>query len=707
MDNKQRAALTGGFGFRSAGHAGMAALAMAMLVATTARVGAQSDADAPTVHGVAMHGAPKYGEGFEHVDYVMPDAPKGGDVKLARVGSFDSLNPYILEGTYPTDCLEDRFYETLTKDTSDEPFSEYGLLAETIQMPADRSWVAYTLRTEARWHDGTPVTPDDVVFSLSLLKEKGHPFYQDYYADLVSATAEGDRTVRFAFKPGTANRELPLITGQIPIFQKAYWEAHDFEKPSLDVPVSSGPYKIGKVDAGNSLTQVRDPDYWGKDLPINVGRYNFDSMHYDFYRDSDVALEAFKAGEYDYRSENSSKKWATGYDFPALKEGKVTKEEIPYGATNGMQGWVFNMRRDIFADKRVREALGYAFDFEWTNANIMYNAYTRSESYFSNSELASSGLPENDELALLEPFRAQLPAEVFTTAFKVPNTGGTEDGLRENLKAAVALLEAAGWTVKDNQLVNDKGEPMKFEILLDDAGFERSTGPFIDNLKKLGVDASMRTVDPSQYEKLVEDFDFDVIIGVWGQSLSPGNEQRNYWTCESAKTNGSYNYAGICDPVVDALVDEVISADSREGLVTATRALDRALLWGIYVVPQWYNRVYRVAYWNVVKRPEKTPDLYLDFDAWFANIDQAADIRKAQDAIAFVEPTEEGAEAATGATGEVTASEPVSATTEAAPEPAGGTGGGLPGGTMALVIGALVVVGAVYLFMRSRGGQAA
>lgn len=687
-------------GRRSAVCLAAAGLSAAVLAGA---VRAQEDAEVPKVHGVAMHGEPKYGPDFEHLDYADPAAPKGGDVKRAVVGSFDSLNPYILEGMYAEE-LEDHFYESLTTSTSDEPFSEYGLLAESIQMPEDRTWVAYTLRPEARWHDGTPVTPDDVVFSYQTLTTKGHPFYKDYYADITEAIKVDERTVRFNFKPDTTNRELPLIAGQMPMFQKAYWEGKAFETPSLDVPISSGPYKIDRIDPGNSLVMVRDPDYWGKDLPINVGRFNFDSIQYDYYRDSDVALEAFKAGEYDWRQENSSKNWATGYAFPALEEGLVTKEEIPYGATNGMQGWVFNTRRPFFKDRKVREALGHAFDFEWTNKNITYDAYTRSESYFSNSELASSGLPEGAELALLEPFRASAPAEVFEQPFKAPSTGGTEDGLRANLAKAVALLEEAGWTVQDNKLVNADGEPMKFEILLDNAGFERSTGPFIDNLKKLGVDASMRTIDPSQYEKLVEDFDFDMIVHLWGQSLSPGNEQRNYWTCESAETPGSANYAGICDPAVDALVEAVITAESREDLVTATRALDRLLLWGHYAVPQWYNRVYRVAYWNVVRRPEKTPDLYLDFDAWYANLDEAQAIRDAQAKLEFVAPTEEGAEAppAAEATAEPTAGE-AEGDAGAAAGPSEGEGGGFGGTTLG--IAAVVLVGLVYLFMRSRRGQ--
>lgn len=667
--------------------------------AQTAPAAAPAAADAPKAHGLAMHGALKYAPDFTHFDYADPDAPKGGDVKLAQTGSFDSLNPYILEGTTPYLVLEDRFYETLTTSSLDEPFSVYGRLAATVQTPADRSWTVFTLRPEARWSDGTPVTADDVVFSFNILRDKGHPFYQQYYGDVDKVASLDPLTVRFDTKAGTTNRELPLILGQVPIFQKAWWSTRAFDKPSLDIPVSSGPYKVGKVDPGSSLTLVRDPNYWGKDVPVNKGRYNFDTMRYDFYLDSDVALEAFKAGEYDYRAENSSKNWAVGYDFPALKEGKVVKEEIPNDNDQGMQGYWFNLRRPLFQDKRVREALILAFDFEWTNANLTYNAYTRDNSYFSNSELGARGLPEGAELALLEPFRGKVPDEVFTKAYAPPSTGGTEDGLRANLKQAVDLLQSAGWTVKDNALVDAAGKPLKFEILLDDPGFERITGPYIDNLKKLGVDASMRTVDPSQYEKLTEDFDFDVIIVNRGQSESPGNEQRDYWTCEAAKTPGSGNYPGICDPAVDAMVDAVVNAADRTALVTASRALDRVLQWGQYVVPQWHISHSREAYWKVIRHPATMPNLGKDFDAWYADSSQAEAIRKAQEAIAFMTPTAEGeAGAAAADTTAVTATVAATATLPAAP--AGTTGGG---SLLLPALGLLAIVAVGWFVMRRRG----
>lgn len=667
-----------------------------------ASIPAAAAEEPPWVHALAMHGDPKYGPDFSHFDYVDPNAPKAGDIKLSQIGTFDSLNPFILEGNSPAGVLEERFYEYLTVSARDEPFTQYGLLAEAMQMPEDRKWVAFRLRQEARWSDGTPVTADDVVFSFNTIMEKGHPFYKDYWADVKEVVKIDDRTVRFNFDPKTINRELPLIMGQLPILQQAWWKDRDFSSPSLEIPVSSGPYKIDAqaLRPGSAITLVRDPNYWGASLAVNVGRHNFDRMQWEFYRDSAVAMEAFKAGEYDWRYENSSKQWATAYDFPALNEGKVVKEEIPNASDQGMQGWVFNTRREFFKDKRVREALVYAFDFEFTNKSLMYNMYTRCNSFFSNSELGCRGLPEGEELAILNQFRDQLPPEVFTTEWKPPSTGGTEEGFRANLAKAVALLEEAGWTVKDGKLVNAAGQPMRFEILLSDTGWERLTGPYIDNLKKLGIEATMRTVDQAQYEERVEQFDFDMIVHRYGQSESPGNEQRNYWSCASAKTNGSQNYAGICDPVVDALIERVIAARSREDLVAATRALDRVLLWGYYLVPHWYIEYDRVAYWKVVARPATSPKYGIDLDTWFANTAEAEAIRAAQEAIEFVPPTEEAAAGAVEPTQPVTATEAV--TTTEVPGPTG-----LSTTTIVLLaIGLLVVLGLALYFMRRPSEQA-
>ncbi len=661
--------------------------------------GAAEAEEVPWVHALAMHGEPKYGPDFANYEYADPNAPKTGDIRLASIGTFDSLNPYILEGNSPGGVLEERFYEYLAVSARDEPFTEYGLLAEAMQMPEDRKWVAFRLRQEARWSDGSPVTADDVVFSFNTIMEKGHPFYKDYWADVKEAVKVDERTVRFNFEPETINRELPLIMGQLPVFQKAWWESRQFDAVSLEIPVSSGPYKIDPAGLreGSSIVLVRDPNYWGASLPVNVGRHNFDRMQWDFYRDSAVALEAFKAGEYDWRYENSSKQWATAYDFPALREGKVVKEEIPNESDNGMQGWVFNTRRDFFKDKRVREALALAFDFEFANKNLMYDMYTRCNSYFSNSELGASGLPEAAELEILEPHRDKLPPEVFTTEWQPPSTGGTEEGLRANLAKAVQLLEDAGWTVQDGKLVDQAGKPMEFEILLSDTGWERLTGPYIDNLKKLGVEATMRTVDQAQYEERVEQFDFDMIVHLWGQSESPGNEQRNYWSCNSAETKGSANYAGICDPVVDALIDRVIAARSREDLVAATRALDRVLLWGFYLVPHWYIDYDRVAYWKVLARPEISPKYGVDLTTWFANTAEAAAIRAAQEAIEFVEPTEEGAPEEVAPAEEITPTGVVTPTEV----PAGPSGLGT-GTIVLLAIGLLVLVGLAAYFLRGQ-----
>ncbi|MCB1734879.1 MAG: ABC transporter substrate-binding protein [Gammaproteobacteria bacterium] len=565
-------------------------------------------------YGIAMHGDLKYRVDFQHFDYVNPDAPKGGDVHLADIGTFDSLNPYILKGEPPTGI--GLLFDTLTAKSDDEAFSEYGLIAESIEVPADRSWVAYHLRPEARFADGSPVTADDVVWSLEILKTEGHPFYKSYFANVTKAEKLGPLYVRFTFSGGE-NRELPLIVGELPVLPKAWWANRDFSKTTLEPPLGSGPYEIAEVDAGRSITYRLRDNYWGKDLPVNKGRYNFASMRYDYYRDATVALEAFKSGDVDFRSENTAKVWATAYDFPALREGRAKKEEIANERPTGMQGFVFNTRRALFSDVRVREALNLLFDFEWTNANLFHGAYTRTDSYFSNSELASHGLPEGAELAILDAFRTQLPERVFNTEYKPPVSDGS-GRIRSQQREALQLLQAAGWTLKDRKLINaESGQGFEFEILLVSPAFERIVLPFARNLERIGIAAKVRTVDATQYQQRLDDFDFDMIVGTFGQSLSPGNEQRDFWGSAVADTKGSRNLAGVHDPVVDALIDEVISAPDRNALIARTRALDRVLLWGFYVIPQWHNRVFRVAYWDKFGRPETTPKYALGFDAWW------------------------------------------------------------------------------------------
>jgi microcin C transport system substrate-binding protein len=587
-----------------------------LLVHMSCLLAGAADTRAVVSHGLSIHGDLKYPPGFKHFDYASPEAAKGGDVRLAAIGTFDNLNPFILKGV-PAAGLG-QVFETLTVASADEPSSEYGLIAESMEVPSDRSWVIFTLRPEARFHDGSPITADDVVWTFQTLKTKGHPVYRSYYQHIAKAEALAPRKVKFSFAPGE-NRELPVIAGQIPVLSKAYWSTRDFEKTTLESPLGSGPYRVESVDAGRSIVYRRVKDYWGAKVPVRIGHNNFDSLRYDYYRDGTVALEAFKAGQYDFRQENSAKSWATGYNSPALSQGLLKKEEIPNQVPTGMQGFVFNTRRAVFQDRRVRQALGEAFDFEWSNKNLFYGAYARTKSYFSNSELASSGLPSPEELRILEPFRAQLPPELFLKPYEPPKTDGSGD-IRGNLRDALTLLKDAGWVVRGQKLVNAKtGEPMQFEILLDDPQFERITLPFAKNLERLGVTARVRTVDTAQYQNRIDNFDFDMTVVLWGQSLSPGNEQADFWTSERANVPGSRNLAGVRDPVIDKLVALVISAPDRESLVARTRALDRALLWGFYAIPHFHNRTFRVAYWDKFSRPRISPKYALGFDTWWVD----------------------------------------------------------------------------------------
>ena len=572
--------------------------------------------DSAAAHAIALHGEPKYGPGFTNFDFVNPGAPKGGNIRLAAIGTFDTLNPYTLKGVAASGL--GLTYDTLTHNAEDEAFTEYGLIAETIEVAADHSSVTYQLRPQARFHDSSPVRVEDVIFSLETLKQKGHPFYRAYYADIETGEKIGERGVRFRFS-GSENRELPLILGQMPVLPEHYWGSREFDRTTLEPPVSSGPYRIIAVDPGRSTTYQRVDDWWGQDLAVNVGRYNFDTIRYDYYRDSTVALQAFKAGEYDFRQENTSKNWATGYQGPALNEGLIKQEEIPNQMPTGMQGFLFNTRKAVFADPGVREALAYAFDFEWTNKALFYNAYSRTDSYFSNSELASSGLPSSQELEILEPWRGQLPEAVFEREYQPP-AGDGSGNIRGNLRTATRLLREAGWEIRDGQLINrDNGSALRFEMLLVQPGFERVVLPLKKNLKRLGITMSVRTVDVSQYQKRLDNFDFDMIVMSIGQSLSPGNEQRDFWTSAKADEPGGRNYAGVRDPVVDALVDLVISAPDRASLIYRTQALDRVLLWGHYVIPNWHTRVFRVAYWNKFARPVIPPKYSLGFNTWWVD----------------------------------------------------------------------------------------
>ncbi|BES71585.1 extracellular solute-binding protein [Marinobacter nanhaiticus D15-8W] len=571
---------------------------------------------AEAVHGFAMHGAPKYGPDFKHFDYVNPDAPKGGTLKQGVVANgYDSLNPFLLKGVSAAG-IQVYTYDSLLIASDDEPFTMYGLIAESLETPEDRSYVTFNINPDARFSDGEPITAEDVVFTFNLLTEKGHPFYRNYYAEVEKVTAEGKLRARFDFGK-TQNRELPLILGQMPILPKHYWEKHEFEESGLTIPVSSGPYTIASFDAGRSITYKRNPDYWAKDLPVNVGRHNFEQVRYDYYSDDTVALEAFKAGIYDFRLESSAKNWATAYASDALQEGRIVKQAVHHGRPVGMQAFIMNTRKHPFDNRKVREALAYGFDFDWANENLFYGQYTRTDSYFENSELASSGLPEGDELALLEPYREQLPSEVFDEEYHPPSTtGGTT--LRDNLRTAMTLLNEAGYEIKNGKMVEtETGKPLRFEILLHQKTFERVVLPFKQNLGRLGIDVDVRLIDTNQYVQRVRNFNYDMVVLSLGQSDSPGNEQRDYWHSSNADSPGTRNYMGVSDPVVDDLVAKVIQAPDRESLVTRTRALDRVLLWGHYVVPQWHLAVDRIAYWHHLARPDETPKSGIDLSRWW------------------------------------------------------------------------------------------
>ena len=573
-------------------------------------------------HAVTLYDeAPKYPADFTHFDYVNPDAPKGGTLRLSGFGGFDSLNPYISRGTSAEQL--GLIYDTLTFHSLDEPFTEYGLVAESIEKAEDGSWVRFKLRPEARFHDGAAITADDVVFTFNTLIEQGAPFYRAYYGDVDSVVADDPHSVTFHFKH-SGNRELPLVLGQLPVLPKHYWEGRDFSKGSLEAPLGSGPYQIGQVRPGRSVSFERVKDYWAKDLPVQRGFYNFDRIVVDYYRDGNVTLEAFKAGQFDFNQEMAAKNWATGYSSPALSAGRIIKEEIPNNNTQGMQGFVFNMRKPYFADARVRQAIALLFDFEWSNAKLFHGAYTRTTSYFDNSELAAQGEPDADELALLEPLRDQLPASVFGPVWTPPKTDGSGT-IRDQRREAYALLQEAGWQIVDDQLVNADGEPLQFEFLLVQAEFERVLLPFKRNLASLGINMELRRVDVSQYINRLRSRDFDMVVTSFGQSNSPGNEQREYWHSSSADNPGSRNLMGLKDPAIDTLVEGLIQADSRDSLVTHTHALDRALRSLHLVVPNWYTKVYRAAYWNKFGHPEQPPKYDLGLYTWW--VDPAKDER--------------------------------------------------------------------------------
>ena len=600
--------------------------AVALGLCAAGATGARAEDAAPVWRtGISTIGELKHPDGFAHFDYVNPEAPKGGELKLSETGTFDTFNPILAKGEAAAGVTT-LVFDTLLKSAEDEITAAYGLLAEGVSYPDDISSATFRLRAEAKWADGQPVTPEDVVYSFDMVKAH-NPLFANYYRHVVSAEKTGDRDVTFRFDE-TNNHELPNILGQFPIIPKHWWEGTDAEgnkrdiaRTTLEPVMGSGPYRIASFQAGGSIRfELRD-DYWGKDLNVNVGQNNFRTITYTFFGDRNVEFEAFRAGNVDFYQDNSASHWATAYEFPAMQDGRVVREQIenPRRATGVMQAFVPNLRREQFKDQRVREALNYAFDFEDLNRNLAHNAYQRVDSYFWGTELASSGLPEGREKEILEELKDKVPAEVFTTPYTNPINGDPKK-VRENLRKALTLFKEAGYELKGNRLVETKtGKPFGFEILLSNPSFERTVTPFVNSVKKIGIDARIRTVDASQYTNRVRSFDYDMIYGIWAQSLVPGNEQSDYWGSSSVGQEGSKNYAGIADPAIDALIKKIVFAPNRDELVATTRALDRVLLAHHYVIPLFYSKTVNIAYWNQLARPQELPYYGLGFpDVWWS-----------------------------------------------------------------------------------------
>ena len=580
------------------------------------------------VPGIALYGEPKYAPDFAHFDYVNPDAPKGGTFVKTNEAflTFDTFNSFTVKGAaaHGTGLMHD----TLMAGSMDEPASAYGLIAQTIEIAPDGSWIEFVLRPEAKFSDGTPIMAADVVFSFNTLITKAFPVYRISYADVAKAEATAERTVRFTLK-STENRKLPLLLGGLPVFSEVFWKTRDFAETILDVSVGSGPYTIESFEVGRYVLYKRLPDYWAKDLPIVRGQYNFDRVRFEYFRDDDVRFEAFKTGVYDFNREMSARRWTTEYNFPAVNDGRVRKVLVPTLQPRDISVLMLNNRRPMFKDHRVREAINLAFDFESINKSIMYGAYERLRSYWQGSPLEAKGPPSEAELKLLEPFRATLPPELFTSEFAQPITAGDGND-RDTLLKAQALLKEAGWNVKDGKLVNVAGERLAFEITIVQASLDRLLTPWLDDLKRLGIDATLRVVDTSQYSNRVNSFDFDAIyIGVT-TTLTPGNELRNDFGSVDADSEGSFNYAGIKDPAVDALVDYIIKAETYEDVTTATHALDRVLAFNYYHVLGYTNAAERLAVWSKLRVPDVMPSMGLGMMAesaiglWWADTAQAA-----------------------------------------------------------------------------------
>lgn len=609
-----------------------------LLLIGLASIAARADDDpVARTHAISVLGTPALPADFPHFPYVNPNAPKGGEVRLAWHGTFDNFNPFILRGTAPLGMVGawvimpggsgsgasvGHVWESLLTGSADEADAAYGHLAKTIELPRSRLWIAFDINPAAKFSDGTPVTAEDVAWSFNTLLAQGRPSIKLQFADVKDVEVTGERRVVFHFK-SNENRELPLMVGGLPVMPKHFFAGRDFSRPLTDAPIGSGPYRIASFEMGRDIVFQRNPDWWARDMPTGIGTNNFDRVRMDYYRDQTVEMEAFKAGQIDIRSENTSARWATGYDFPAVRNGLVIKHDFRHHLPTGLQGWAMNTRRPMFADPRVRKAIGLVYDFEWANKNLFYGTYTRSDSYFENSDLASSGIPTGEELKLLEPFRQELPPDLFTQPFTLPVTDGSGNN-RAQLVEALKLLEQAGWRVKDRKLVDANGQQMRFTILLDDPSYERVALPYRDDIQRLGIDVRVRTVDPAQFQHLTDDFDFDMTLMIYPESEVPGNELRDYFSCASAKTQGSSNISGVCDKAVDAMVDKVITAQDRASMLPAAHALDRVLLWRWYMVPNYANQYFHVAWWNRFGYPAAPIRDGVNFDLWWVDPAKAA-----------------------------------------------------------------------------------
>jgi microcin C transport system substrate-binding protein len=605
---------------------GAGALAAAIATPATADEG-------PERHGISAFGDLKYPADFKQFDYVNPAAPKGG--MFSQVGSnrvfnqnfltFNSLNIFILKGDGAQGM--ELTYAGLMARAADEPDALYGLAARAVRISADGLTYRFMMRPNITFNDGSPLTAHDVAFSLKTLKEKGHPIAQQLLRDLVDAQASDDATVSLRFAPRRA-RDVPLFAASLPIFSRAYYSTHAFEETSLEPPLGSGPYQVGKFEPGRFIEYDRVKNWWGADLPVSKGQNNFDTVRYEFYRDRDVAFEGFTGKTYLFREEFTSRIWATRYDFPAVREGRVKQDVIPDDTPSGAQGWFFNTRREKLKDKRLREAFIYAFDFEWTNKTLMYSSYKRTHSVFQNSDMVAVGKPSPEELALLEPFRGKVSDEVFGEPFVPPVSDGSGQD-RAMLRHASALLQEAGFPVKDGKRVTPQGEPISVEFLLDEPSFQPHHMPFIKNLGVLGIDATLRIVDPVQYRKRVDDFDFDLTVQRFGFSNTPGDSLRTFFSSQAAAMRGTQNLAGISDPVIDALIEKIISADSRASLTTSCRVLDRVIRSGRYWVPHWYKPAHWLAYWDVFSRPATKPRYSRGApEIWWYDRDKAAKLER-------------------------------------------------------------------------------